>query len=246
MRIISEKPRFAIFDYGETLAHEDDFLAECGFEAMLTHTVKNPHAYTAHSLAEIFADTFQRLRRSVLSVGMEVPHIPRMRYLAELCDLEFDLGESDMEKIFWDGAAPASPTPDMALLLERMRKNGIGTGVVSNIGFSGATLQRRLCEIYPEHRFDFVISSCDYLLLKPNPRLFQLALKKTGHAPSDVWFFGDNRYADIAGAAACGIFPVYYDCDLGCAFRSNPEVEKMPECLTVRRWDELFSLFDER
>jgi len=244
MRDLPKKPKFVIFDYGETLVHEDDFLAKPGFEAMLAHAVKNPHGYSAEALADMFADAFRDLRWKVLHLGMEVPHIPRMRWLMESCDIEFDLSETEVEKIFWDGAAPGFPTPGMACLLEKMRKSGVGTGVVSNIGFSGASLKNRIAEIYPEHSFDFIMSSCDYLLLKPNPHLFRLALKKTGCNASDVWFFGDNRYADISGAAACGIFPVYYDCDLGCAFRSNPEVEKMPECLTVHHWEELYSIFD--
>lgn len=244
MRNIPKKPKFVIFDYGETLVHEDHFLPVPGFEAMLAHAVKNPHSYTAENLAAMFADAFQELRRKVLHTGMEVPHIPRVRWLTEICDLEFDLNETEVEKIFWDGAAPGYPTPGMAQLLAKMRAGGIGTGVVSNIGFSGASLANRIAEIYPEHRFDFIMSSCDYLLLKPNPHLFRLALKKTGCDASDVWFFGDNRYADIAGAAACGIFPVYYDCDLGCAFRSNPEVEQMPECLSVNCWEELYPVFE--
>lgn len=245
MQSIPKKPQFAIFDYGETLAHEDDFIAARGFEAMLAHATKNPSGYSAYALAEKFADVFQSLRKTVLKTGMEVPHIPRMRYLTELCEIEFDLGEEAMEKIFWDGAAPCIPTPGMGTLLEKLRKGGVGTGVLSNIGFCGHSLRSRLDEIYPEHRFDFVISSCDYLLVKPNPNLFRLALKKTGCAAPEVWFFGDNRYADILGAASCGIFPVYYDCDLGCAFRSNPEVEKMPDCLTIHHWEEIYHLFEE-
>ena len=242
---IPKKPKFAVFDYGETLVHEDYFLPKPGFEAMLACAAKNPRGYTADDLAAIFAGAFQELRWKVLHTGMEVPHIPRMRWLIELCGLEFDLSETEVEKIFWDGAAPGFPTPGMAQLLAKMRACGIRTGVVSNIGFSGVSLKNRIADIYPEHSFDFIMSSCDYLLLKPNPHLFRLALEKTGCDPSDVWFFGDNRYADISGTAACGILPVYYDCDLGCAFRSNPEVEHMPECLTIHHWEEIYPLFEE-
>ena len=244
MQNIPKRPKYIVFDYGETLVHEDNFLPVPGFEAMLAHATKNPNSYTAKDLASIFADAFQELRWKVLHLGMEVPHIPRMRWLTELCGLEFDTDETGVEKLFWDGAAPGRETPGMAELLKRLRSCGIKTGVVSNIGFSGASLKNRIREVYPEHEFDFIMSSCDYLLLKPNAHLFRLALKKTGCDPSDVWFFGDNRYADIAGAAACGIFPVYYDCDLGCAFRSNPAVEKMPACLTVHHWKELYPLFE--
>ena len=39
--------------------------------------------------------------------------------------------------------------------------------------------------------------SCEYVFRKPNPLLFELALKKAGLPASDVWFCGDNMTARI-------------------------------------------------
>lgn len=46
---------------------------------------------------------------------------------------------------------------------------------------------------------------------KPNPMLFELALKKAGLEAGDVWFCGDNIKADVEGSAQIGIFPVWYE-----------------------------------
>lgn len=49
------------------------------------------------------------------------------------------------------------------------------------------------------------------MLRKPNPVIFELALHKAGLQANDVWFCGDNLYADVYGANTVGIFPVHYD-----------------------------------
>lgn len=44
---------------------------------------------------------------------------------------------------------------------------------------------------------------------KPDPRIFELALKTSGLRPHEVIFVGDNLKDDIAGAQAAGIRPVF-------------------------------------
>ncbi len=48
------------------------------------------------------------------------------------------------------------------------------------------------------------ISSANVGYEKPNPEIFRLALRKTGH-PDEVWMVGDNYQADIKGAESMGI-----------------------------------------
>ena len=111
------------------------------------------------------------------------------------------------------------------------------------MGFAGESLRHRIERLYPNHRFDPVLSSADYVLRKPNPRLFQLALKKAGFAPEETWFLGDNPQADVAGAHAAGVFPVYYDRDLGCAYRESAPLDPDIPCLRIHDWSELYPFF---
>ena len=59
MRDLPKKPKFVIFDYGETLGHEDDFLPVPGFSAMLEHAVSNPEDLDGESLCNSFAACFR-------------------------------------------------------------------------------------------------------------------------------------------------------------------------------------------
>ena len=42
------------------------------------------------------------------------------------------------------------------------------------------------------NKFESIIASSDYMFRKPNPMLFELALKKAGLNAGDVWFCGNN------------------------------------------------------
>ena len=234
------KPRFIIFDYGETLAHEDNFLPGRGFAALLPHATANPQLADAQTLLSAFSACFRQLRLDAHAIGVEIPNCRRWRWLFEMFDLEFSLSDRELEDIFWDAAAPCAPTPGMVELLSLLREKNIGTGVVSNMGFSGAALSRRLGLLFPEHSFRFVMSSADYVLRKPNPRLFELAVKKSGCMPSEIWFAGDNPAMDIAGAANAHLTPVYYERDLGCAYREPAQVEQLPPCIRIGDWSELY------
>lgn len=237
---VRKRPSFVIFDYGETLAHEDDFRPERGFQAILERATRNPRKVNADMLLHAYQECFQALRLRAIEAGAEIPNQLRLKWLFEMFDLAFSLEPDDLETLYWDATAPCVPTPGMPELLARLRALNIGTGVLSNMGFMGASLQLRLERLFPEHRFQFVISSADYVLRKPDPHLFALALKRAGCAAGEAWFVGDNLRVDIAGAAAVGMTAVHYDRDLGCAYREPANVEIMPPCLRVTDWSELY------
>ena len=135
-------------------------------------------------------------------IGAEIPNAARWRWVCDMLDIRFALPTAELEEIFWDAAAPCTPTPGMPRLLALLREKGIRTGVISNMGFSGAALTRRLQKTFPEHRFDFVISSADYILRKPDPHIFALGLHRAGCRAEEAWFLGDNLRCDILGAAS--------------------------------------------
>lgn len=244
MRAKLQTPRAVIFDYGETLAHEDGFDSEAGFSAILKYACKNSRNADGAQLLDAFGGCYRQLRQNAHGAGVEIPNIQRWKWLFEMYDLEFTLSSEQLEPIFWDAAAPCVQTPGMEALLALLRRKGICTGVISNMGFSGDALKARLERLYPEHHFEFVMSSADYVLRKPNPLLFQLALKKAGCSAQEAWFCGDNPAMDIVGAANAGITAVYYDCDLGCAYREPGFVENMPDCIRIEDWKELISMLE--
>lgn len=231
--------RAVLFDYGETLAHEDGFDPKNGFAALLEHAAANPMQADATTLLSAFGDCYYQLRLDAHEAGAELPNLLRWKWLFEMHELEFHLNPVQIETIFWDAAAPCVPTPSMPELLALLRKKGVRSGVVSNMGFSGQCLKHRLQHLFPDHHFDFVMTSADYLIRKPDPHLFALALKKARCRADEALFCGDNPGMDILGAHRAGITPVFYDRDLGCAYRKPTYLDQMPPCIRISDWSQL-------
>ena len=132
-------------------------------------------------------------------------------------------------------------------MLDYINANNIRSGIISNIGFSEKALTARINRFLPHNRFEFIIASSEYGFRKPSPYIFELALCKSGLSPSEVWFCGDNVKADVEGANAVGIFPVWYE-DLTC---ENHWREKrsgqIPSCkhLHIHNWLELIEELDK-
>ena len=235
-------PKLVMFDYGETLAHEEHYSTRRGFAGILPYACENPESAGADTLYARYRDAYEELRQQGQRIGVEIPNAARWRWVCDMLDIRFSLPTAELEELFWDAAAPCTPTPGMPRLLALLREKGIRTGVISNMGFSGAALARRLQKTFPEHRFDFVISSADYILRKPDPHIFALGLHRAGCRAEEAWFLGDNLRCDILGAASAGILPVYYALDLGDAYREPQDVDALPAHLVIRDWDELIRL----
>lgn len=88
--------------------------------------------------------------------------------LYESLGIELSLTPLEMETVFWDAASIGAMMPETDKMLEYLRENGIRTAVISNLMWSGEALTRRLNRLLPENQFEFVMTSSDYLVRKPN------------------------------------------------------------------------------
>lgn len=209
-----QKPKMILFDYGQTLVKETGFESFAAEEAVLSKAIKNPYGVTAKEMLELDRRLNEEIGRftkeTMDSYTIEVHNHPYQRFLYEYFGLEFQEDPYEIEKLFWDTAAPGEPTEGIKEVLEYLKENEIRVGVISNISFSGEALKRRLAEVLPEVEFEFILASSEYVFRKPNKFLFELALRKASLGPEDVWYCGDNLKCDILGASEVGIYPVWY------------------------------------
>jgi HAD superfamily hydrolase (TIGR01509 family) len=92
--------------------------------------------------------------------------------------------------------------PDAAPTLEALRRRGIRTAAVSNVGFD---LRPVLGGLGLLDHLDAVVQSFEAGVTKPDPRIFALALDQLGGvAPEAALMVGDHAAAD-GGAADAGI-----------------------------------------
>ena len=65
--------------------------------------------------------------------------------------------------------------------------------------------RRLLEELGLSGYFEQVVVSCEEGSEKPDPRIFQAALRRAGVAAGDCLYVGDNYYADAVGARGVGM-----------------------------------------
>lgn len=239
-------PKMIIFDYGHTLLYEPGWDSARGNEALLKYAVKNPNNCTLEDVTKgaelIFGEHIENVRRSGYDIGGQVGD----RVLYEYLGIEFSLTPLETETIFWDNASVGAVMPGADKMLDHINMKGIRSAVISNLLWSGEALALRLDRLLPQNKFEFVMTSSDYLFRKPNRILFDIALQKAGLGAEDVWYCGDNPEADIMGAAQVGIYPVWYDNDTDRA-SSSSYGKQPPRCehLHIHEWEELTRILEE-
>lgn len=81
--------------------------------------------------------------------------------------------------------------------------------------------------------FSFSLAGGEVDSFKPDPGLFEHALKRAGLSAQEAVYVGDNYFADVVGSRRAGLRPVLYDPDI-----IFPEAD----CTTIRSFDELKSV----
>ena len=108
---------------------------------------------------------------------------------------------------------------------------------LKEVGYIMAVLSNRnesFVELLHEHNigefFDFSIPAGEVQVWKPDPGLFEHALKRASVTAEEAIYVGDNYFADVVGARRAGLTPVLVD-PLGIF----PEAD----CITIKTFNEL-------
>lgn len=238
-------PKMIIFDYGHTLLYEPDWNSDRGNAELLKYATKNPNNCTVKDIAKgaelIFGEHVTEVRKTGHDISGQIAN----RTLYDYLGIEFSLSPVEMETVFWDNASSGAIMPVTDKMLDYLNKNGIRTAVISNLLWSSDALTQRLNRLLPNNKFEFVMTSSDYFVCKPNRILFDIALQKAGLSAEDVWYCGDNPQNDVEGAAQVGIYPIWYDNSIDKDYidRAN---EKQPQCdhLYIHEWDEMIAVLE--
>lgn len=95
-----------------------------------------------------------------------------------------------------------SPMPGVVQALEAFRELGLQLVVVSN---SDGSAEQGLREAGLRPYFSLVVDSTRVGFEKPDPRIFELALRESGAGRSRTLHVGDMYHADVVGARRAGI-----------------------------------------
>ncbi|MBQ4151109.1 MAG: HAD family hydrolase [Clostridia bacterium] len=208
---MTKKPKMILFDYGQTLIVEPQFDWTAANMAILSHATKLPNGMTAEDFCKCSNDLFEYVMGNRRDSCREIEHEKFIRLLCDAYGLKLDISIAEADLLYWDSATHGSfASPGAADFLDYLHENGIRTGVISNMCYANMALRTRLNRYLPNNRFEFVITSSDYVLRKPEKLLFEVAINRAGLEESDIWYVGDNPVADIVGASGAGMHPVLY------------------------------------
>jgi putative hydrolase of the HAD superfamily len=101
-----------------------------------------------------------------------------------------------------------APEPAARQALVTAREAGVGAAVISNSNGSIRSILERLGFL---RWLDYVIDSGEVGVEKPDPRIFRLALERSGVSPDEAVYIGDLYSVDVLGARAAGIQAVLLD-----------------------------------
>ncbi len=239
-----KKPEMIIFDYGQTLACEPGFDLRHGYRAIFEYVKENPNHITGDELYEASEGLFKEFEQC-RKLGFEVHQQCALSCAFERHGLSFSVEMNKLEQVLWDNTSLGITMPYIEELLKYLDETGIRTGVISNIGWSGEALTQRLNRLFPENKFEFIIASSEYVVRKPDKRLFEIAVQKAGISAEQIWYCGDSIKYDVRGAYGAGILPVLYEGE-----RQSPDPyptynseEKVDfDYLKVNNWLELIEI----
>jgi putative hydrolase of the HAD superfamily len=103
----------------------------------------------------------------------------------------------------WDGAHPGA-----AAALALARERGVRAAVISNSNGSVRAILEHL-GLLPS--LEFVLDSSAVGVEKPDPRIFRMALERSGIGPDEAVYVGDIYSIDVLGARAAGMRAVLLD-----------------------------------
>ncbi len=136
-----------------------------------------------------------------------------------------ELGDSRRSgRVLW-----SEPTPGAIAVIEELRRGGMAVIIVTNSdGHAAENLQAAgilgLAGLSPEAVVDSEVVGS----MKPDLRIFKVALEMAGAQPGETVHVGDLLSTDVRGASAMGITPIHLDPYRRCRSPEHRHVRSLP------------------
>jgi putative hydrolase of the HAD superfamily len=231
------RPEAILFDLWGTLIDSVAFDPGLGNAVLLAQS-ENPRGTTLEELRELGRRLVTATIPREEQAALEFTQVALFQILSDALGLRFRMPLPDLEWEFWNASLTVSLRPGVVEMLERLRGRGIRSCIISNSSFQAATIQKELARQGILRFFEFVVSSADYGIRKPDALIFEAALRRMGVPCDRAWFAGDNVGYDIIGARQAGLFPVAYN-------PHAPVPESIAEYAAISHWSELADLVEK-
>lgn len=231
-----KKPSGVIFDLGDTILQtiSVDWIS---VNKRLLEYIENDTDLTPETLQDIAFSINNDFEQLKIDSMLEQNIYSFYRILFETAGLSLSITYEEAARICWERAFVVTPEEGIYKVLDTLEKYRIVTGILSNGSFPARFLEEKLAKFNLAHRFSFVISSADYGVRKPHPRIFDIAARKMGLEPQDIWFVGDKPQFDIRGAVTAGMYPVWYN-------PRDGKPDSQYDYHEINHWNEFIEIID--
>lgn len=204
-------PKMILFDAGKTLVNYGEIPTTLvAIQHIYPYIIHNPNNWTCQDIEQKANEIFDSLDGCRMA-RVEVPEQTGLRLLFDILDISFSIPMEKIEQIYSAHFIDVYPVDQAANFLKYLQQKGIRTGIISNFIFSSSRLQEWLKKLYPDNDFEFVITSSDYGIRKPNPLLFEAAITRSHLNPHEIWYIGDKVSVDVHGSQSAGMVPILYN-----------------------------------
>jgi putative hydrolase of the HAD superfamily len=101
------------------------------------------------------------------------------------------------------------PLPGAQRVLAELKSAGFLLGLVTNTSLPHSVIATEFQQLGLYAYFDAVVCSSEIVFRKPDPAMFEVALRSLKIAPDQAMFVGDDYHADILGAKNIGMKTIW-------------------------------------
>jgi putative hydrolase of the HAD superfamily len=169
--------------------------------------------FSLKELKEVFNSTFNLLKVNLEEIGYR--HIyTHDRISRLLLALNIKISKSDFKEIeaTFEAMMLKAPPPLKNGVKEALQElsESYEIGLISNIGISPGWVVKKVFNKYDiEKYFKLTLFSDEIGFYKPNPIMFETALKKLKCKPYNAIHIGDRLETDIKGALDCNMLTIW-------------------------------------
>ena len=196
-----------VFDIDNTLYSYDEAHA-VAWEALCAY---------AKAQLDMDAETFLRCHKAAQTIVKErlnadcaALHDRQLRYQVLLEENQKPLRHAiAMNDLYWNTLiAAAKPEPGAVECLSALKERGyiLGIGTDMTVDYQ----LKKLAKLQMLHLIDFIVSSEEVNVEKPNQKLFAQCAAKANVRAEECLFVGDNFRKDYQGASNAGMEAVWY------------------------------------
>lgn len=193
------KPKAILFDLGDTIINNTNFNPLKGTQKILEFA-NNPNKISANTVQDFANELSIELNEIKDTKNIEISCRSFQKLIFETYGISFDLTPLELEVLFNQNAWDRYLIEGIVEFLDYLQEEGIRIAILSNSSFSYEALMTELREFEIEKYFEFVLSTVDYCIRKPDKRIFNLALNKFNLDASEVWYIGNSFQFDVIGA----------------------------------------------